>query len=464
MLKTIAKWLAGLLLAGGIAFALFGYQGFGWRWLMNSGWHSSARITPLTAEEQQWAAIAWRYFVNNTQPQTGLVNGSDKQPHVTLWEMGDTLIALLAAKELGLIQDAEYDARLTRLMGTLNRLMLTDAQTPGRLYSSQTATLIDFSGRPVNYGWSARDMARLMLALRLTAEREPQYSEYLDKIILRWNFCPVIDSEGELWSSSWQNDRPAGREELHLGESEYAAMAFNLWGFSPNKAFTLPAHHIIIAQRRLAVDARNSPDRWQSSLITTVPYMLPGLEFGWKPEGVTTDLQNRLRQQAENIWLSQRTRWETDKILTARADFSLSQAPWHIQDTIWGKGYAWNAVGDDGQDYTRFAQVSTKAVFVLWALWNTPYTDVLMSVTEHLNDPQKGWYEGRVEATGDTNATLTLSTNATVLEALFFKHNVGPLFDTNRPKKESYFSHRLADVFVPDERCQPGENAVRRMP
>ena len=69
--------------------------------------------------------------------------------------MGDTLIALLSAKELGLIQDAEYDARLTRLMGTLNRLMLTDTRTPGRLYSSQTATLIDFSGNPVRQGWSA---------------------------------------------------------------------------------------------------------------------------------------------------------------------------------------------------------------------------------------------------------------------------------------------------------------------
>ena len=169
MLKTIARGLAGLLLAGAIVFALFAHQGAGWRWLISGGWHSSARIAALTPEEQTWAAIAWRYFVNNTQPQTGLVNGSDKQPRVTLWQMGDTLIALLAAKELGLIEEAEYDARLTRLMGTLNRLMLTEARTPGRLYSSQTATPIDFSGKPVKNGWSVRDMARLMLAMRLTA-------------------------------------------------------------------------------------------------------------------------------------------------------------------------------------------------------------------------------------------------------------------------------------------------------
>lgn len=254
------------------------------------------------------------------------------------------------------------------------------------------------------------------------------------------------------------------REELRLGESEYAATAFHLWGFSAEKAFTPPVHHVIIAQRRLAVDARDPRTTWQPSLIATLPYMLPGLEFGWEPDGVTAERQKRLRKQAENVWLSQKTRWEIDKILTARADFALSQAPWHIQDTVWGNGYAWNSIGDDGRDYTRFAQVSTKAVFTLWALWDTPYTDVLMSVTKHLNDPQRGWYEGRLEATGDTNAALTLSTNAMVLEALFFKHNAGPLFDTRQSRKESYFTHRLADEYAPPGRCLPGENAIRRTP
>ena len=101
MLKTLARGLAGLLLAGGVIFALFGHQGAGWRWLIHGGWHSSARIAALTPEEQTWATIAWRYFVNNTQPQTGLVNGSDKQPRVTLWQMGDTLIAPAGGKRAG---------------------------------------------------------------------------------------------------------------------------------------------------------------------------------------------------------------------------------------------------------------------------------------------------------------------------------------------------------------------------
>ncbi|WP_061708126.1 DUF3131 domain-containing protein [Pseudenterobacter timonensis] len=464
MLKTVARWLAVAIIALLIAFALFSREGAGWRWLTKGGWHTTARIDRLTPQEQAWARIAWRYFQNNTQPQTGLVNGSDRQSRVTLWQMGDTLIALLAARELGLVQEAEFDARLTRLLGTLNRLTLTQTRTPGRLYSSRTATPIDFTGKPAQSGWSAKDMARLMLALRLTAERAPQYREYLDKIILRWNFCPVMDKEGELWSASMQNGQPVVRDELRLGESEYAASAFRLWGFPAGKAFSPPSRNVILYQRSLPVDARDPRTTWQPSLLTTLPAMLPGLEFGWQPPGVPAEVQKTLRTRAEGVWLSQKTRWEQDKVLTARADFYLSQAPWHVEDTVWGNGYAWNTLGDDGRYYPRLAQVSTKAVFALWTLWESDFTDALMEVTRHLNNPQQGWFEGRVEATGDTNTTVTLSTNAMVLEALLYKHNAGPLFENGLVDENSYFARRTADAFNPPGLCLPGERAVRATP
>ncbi|MBE3470884.1 DUF3131 domain-containing protein [Enterobacter cloacae complex sp. P15RS] len=464
MLKTLARGLAAAVLILIIAFVLFRQEGAGWRWLTKGGWHTTARVSSLTPQEREWARIAWRYFDNNTQPQTGLVNGSDKQPRVTLWQMGDTLIALLAARELDLIQADEFDARLTRLLGTLNRLTLTETRTPGRLYSSRTASPIDFTGKPAPRGWSAKDMARLMLALRLAAERAPEYREYLDKIILRWNFCPVLDKDGELWSASVQNGQPVVRDELRLGESEYAASAFRLWGFSSDKAFSPPSQNIILYQRSLAVDARDPRTTWQPSLLSTLPAMLPGLEFGWQPPGVTSDIHKTLRARAEAVWLSQKTRWERERALTARADFYLSQAPWHVEDTIWGNGYAWNTLGDDGKSYPRLAQVSTKAVFVLWALWETDYTDALMAVTRHLNNPKQGWFEGRVEATGDINPTLTLSTNAMVLEALLYKHNAGPLFENGLVENDGYFARRTSDPFNPPGLCLPGERAARAAP
>ncbi|WP_338464333.1 DUF3131 domain-containing protein [Franconibacter daqui] len=457
MLKTVSRLLLLALLIALLAFAFAARDGAGWRWLTKGGWHTTARISALTPQEREWAAVAWRYFVNNTQPQTGLVNGSDKQPRVTLWQMGDTLIALLAARELGLVKEAEFDDRLTRLLGTLNRLMLSESRTPGRMYSTQSATMVDFAGKPVKSGWSARDMARLLLALRLTADWAPQYQEYLERIVLRWNFCPVVDRHGELWSSMLVEGAPTLREELRLGESEYAASAFRLWGFDPQKALNPPSQNVIIYQRALAVDARDPRTTWQPSLISTLPYMLPGLEYGWQPPGINDEISQSLRERANLVYLTQQTRWEKEKVLTARADYFVGEAPWHVADTVWGNGFAWNTLGDDGKYYPRRAQVTTKAVFALWALWETPYTDALMRVAQRMFDDKRGWYEGRVEATGDYNRMVTLSTNATVLEALFYKAHGGPLLRGGLIESDSYFSLRAQDTFTSPGLCLPGE-------
>ncbi|MCM7870948.1 DUF3131 domain-containing protein [Enterobacter roggenkampii] len=424
----------------------------------------SPRSGELTAREMTIAKNAWQYFVTNYQPTTGLVNAVNKYPSTTMWDSASYLAALTAARELGIIDKAEFDRRMLKFLATLNTLVLFRNELPNKAYNTISGQKVDYTNKPGEIGFSALDIGRMLVWLKIIKERYPEYGNSIDNVVLGWDFSHAIDPCGTLYGAYLENGQPKYVQEGRLGYEEYGAAGFQLWGFSPEKAFTPPAHHVIIAQRRLAVDARDPRTTWQPSLITTLPYMLPGLEFGWEPEGVAADRQKHLRKQAENVWLSQKSRWETDKILTARADFSLPQAPWHIQDTVWGNGYAWNSVGDDGRDYTRFAQVSTKAVFALWALWDTPYTDVLMAVTKHLNDPQKGWYEGRQEATGDTNAALTLSTNATVLEALFFKHNAGPLFDARRAKKESYFTRRVADDYTPVGHCLPGENAVRRTP
>ena len=121
-------------------------------------------------------------------------------------------------------------------------------------------------------------------------------------------------------------------------------------------------------------------------------------------------------------------------------------------------------MGDDGKSYPRLAQVTTKAVLMLWTLWENEYTDALMAITRHLNNPQQGWFEGRVEATGDINPTLTLSTNAMVLEALLYKHNAGPLFENGLVKNDGYFARRTSDPFNPPGLCLPGERALRAAP
>jgi hypothetical protein len=80
----------------------------------------SNRISPLTAEEQKLATIAWKYFENNTQPETGLVNAVDKYPSTTMWDAASYLGGLVSAVELGIISKNEFDRRMTSL---LNRVL-----------------------------------------------------------------------------------------------------------------------------------------------------------------------------------------------------------------------------------------------------------------------------------------------------------------------------------------------------
>jgi len=440
---------------------LAGDHGAGWYWLTKGGWHTSARLGALTPEEQKWAEVAWRYFENNRQAETGLVNGSDKRPVVSLWQIGDALIALTAAHQLKLIDDRIFDQRLTPLLGSLNRLPLTSAKLPNLLYNTSTLAMVGYGNKPEVIGWSAKDIARLMMALRIVAAFSPEYSEYIERVVLRWNFCRVVDKQGQLYAGHLQNQRLTPQAEGRLGDSEYSAAAFGLWGITNQLSLQPPAQHVIIFGMALDVDARDPRTSWTPSAITTLPYVLSGIEYGWSLPGADGDTSTVLRHRASQVYRVQEMRWQQDRILTARSDFNLSAPPWHVNDTIFANGYAWNTLADDGKWVPRLAQVSTRAVFGLWALWDTPFTEALMKTTRLQYDTQRGWFEGRTEFTGDYNRAITLSTNAMVLEALLFKAHGEPLLAAGPVPAESFFSRQLEDPFRMPGNCLSRANLVQ---
>ena len=152
-----------------------------------------------------------------------------------------------------------------------------------------------------------------------------------------------------------------------------------------------------------------------------------------------------MAQRAQRLYQAQETRWRREKILTARAQYSRSTAPWEVYDSLFANGYAWNTLADDGRYAPELALLSTRAIFGLWALWDTRYTDALMQLGRLHQDEKRGWFEGRYEANGGYNATFTLTTNTVVLEALLFKQNRGPLLQA--PLNDGYLGVRMKDVF-----------------
>ena len=72
--------------------------------------------------ERAMAETAWQYFVKSYQPDTGLVNAVGSYPSTTLWDTGSYISALVAARELRLIDKREFDLRANLLIKTLRNL------------------------------------------------------------------------------------------------------------------------------------------------------------------------------------------------------------------------------------------------------------------------------------------------------------------------------------------------------
>ena len=125
----------------------------------------------LTTRELAMARVAWKYFQSNTQPNTGLVNAVDSYPSTTMWDTASYIGALVAVRELGVIEKSEFDRRLTALLETLNSFSLFRGELPNKVYHTATAEKADYSNKPAEIGFSALDLGRLLIWLRIAKER-----------------------------------------------------------------------------------------------------------------------------------------------------------------------------------------------------------------------------------------------------------------------------------------------------
>ncbi len=434
--------------------------------------HSSifhqGRYGKLTETELKYARIAWTYFENNYNPETGLVNSVDGYPSTTMWELADYLAALTAAREFDLIKQCDFDQRLAAVLGFLNNMDLAFNQMPNKVYNTQTAKMTDYGNQPGEVGWSAIDIGRLLIWLKIIENRYPVYSEYIGKGILRWNFCKIIDKDGYLYGAYKAGDSPKLYQEGRLGYEEYAAKGFQLWGFStPMASKVEPYQEMNIYNTPVPYDSRNVTQGGEKSPVVSMGYFLHGLEMNWDraDDDSSSDASHTdpvIGDFADRIYTVQEARWKADKIFTARSDHAVVGDPYFVYDSIFAAGYPWNVISDDGRYHKQLSLVSTRTAFSMWSLWKTHYTDCLLKVVNCLHDETKGWFEGRLENNGGYMELITLSTNAVVLESLLYKAK-GKLLDLTAPdcrQIPTYFGVSSWDEFKNQGKCLPGEREL----
>ena len=431
----------------------------------------------LSEQELEWAKIAWKYFVNNYHADTGLVNGTDYFPPASVWNIADTVAATLSAHYLDLIDDYEFDHRITPLLEFLNSMPLSYGQMPNAFYAADTGEMSDGSGNGFGAGsdkekgkdgnlqedragWSAVDIGRLLIWLQNLRSYAPQYGEYIDKAVLRWNFCKVIDDCGKLHGIHRNSnaDPPSRYPDEPLGYQEYAQMGYVAWGFPQRKnPPALPTVRIYDVE--LPYSKEDSRNTGSSNPLVSTPYILQGLEFNWDQIDDQSSIDSYSSDHAaadlaQRIYTVQEKRYRYERIFTARTEHRRMSEPYVLYDAIFSDGYAWNTLTLEGELHSDAALVSTGAAFGMWALWQTSYTDGLMQLIRTLYDPERGWFEGRQEKDGAHDRTLSCATNAMVLEALYYKMH-GKLY--NVPEPQNY-----ADIMLEDEFRRPACSPLDR--
>ncbi len=415
----------------------------------------------LTEKEMDMARIAWKYFENNYQESTGLVNAVNNYPSVTWWDAASYLAGMVSALELGIIDKEEFDRRFIRFLTTLNTLDLFKGEMPNKAYNTQTAAKVNYANQPGEIGYSALDLGRLLIWLHIIKNRYPEYATGIDTAVLRWNFCNIVDENGTMFGALLENDKPVQYlQEGRLGYEEYAAKGFQLWGFdTTNASMPEPYSSINLFSYDVPYDSRDPRKLKAHSYVVTESYVLDGVELGWDE---TTDRSAHdnsysnewMAEFALQIYRVQEERYRQTGIITARTEHQLAGPPYFVYDTIYTDGYAWNTIAETGEFLPQYAAVSVKGAIGIWALWETEYTDLLFNHIAHLYDREKGFYEGIFEnGTGLIN-TFTSNNNGILMEILLYKQQ-GKLLKYQDDPLPSLWSRALESPFGYEGQCLP---------
>lgn len=387
-----------------------------------------ARKGELTDEEMNLARVAWRYFENNYQPATGMVNAVDQYPSTTMWDTASYLAGLVSVYELGIITGTTFHDRLSKLLQTFQKLSLFQDELPNKAYDTTTAEKVDYANHPGEIGFSAIDLGRLLIWLKIIKGRYPAYAPEINRFVDRWNFEHVLDRHGTMYGAKIDaNGQVQYLQEGRLGYEEYAAKGFQLWSHDTRLASMLePYDFVEIYGIEIPFDTRDPRKFGAHNYVVSESFILDGIEFNWdnvsyRGSTETKPIEPLMAQFAERIYKVQEARYRYTGLFTARTEHQLDGPPYFVYDTIYCDGYPWNTITEDGRYVPQFAAVATKGALGLWVLWRTPYTDQLYRLVKSLYEPDKGFYEGQFEKSKKFINAFTANNNGIILETLLFK-------------------------------------------
>ena len=377
-------------------------------------------LAPTTATETEQRALllksartAWRYVARNTTA-TGFAGATDAYRFATVWDLASTLAAVFSARELGLLTPSQYTVAMDRALATLLAMPLYDSTALNKMYGVESGRMVDRKEQPTRegYGWSALDHGRLLTWLKIVGT-DTAYSARTQAIVARLRLDRLI-VDGYLRG---QDLHPRYGQPLiakhrlygegRIGYEQYAAEGFALWGARAPLAlnFAANARPVDVLGSTVLADLRGT------DVLTSEPFIMMGLELGWRsPHWRTLSLAMLAAQEARSR--------QTGHVTMVSED-AVNLPPWFFYYyLLYRDGNAFVVTSPQGHVSPNFPRwVSTKAAFGYHALTPGDYTWRALKAVQPSGATGGGWTAGVYEGRRAATPAFNLNTAAVVLES-----------------------------------------------
>ena len=366
------------------------------------------------------AKTAWAYVRRNSSTTSGLVRALDNWEYVTIWDIASAIAAIHSANGLGIITDAEYRRRIDLVLATLEKMPLYENVAYNKTYGARTGRMVDRAQvvSATGYGWSALDMGRFLVWMKIIAENDATARPAVERIVARLDLARMV-ADGYLRGGNIDINTKQHLEyqEGRVGYEQYAALGYSFWGAQVGNAldFALNARPTEVLGFRILGDKRGD------DMVTSEPYVMAGLEVGWT--------NPTWEEQARNVLAAQQERFRKTGLVTMVSEDAVPLPPAHF--------YYYGVLREDQQfvvqapggpvsnQFPRW--VSVKAAFGWHALFPSDYTWKALQTVRPAGASGRGWTAGVFERSKRATPSFNLNTAALVLEAAYFAQRNCPL-------------------------------------
>lgn len=377
-----------------------------------------------TPQERQFyldaARTSWNLVSRITEPATGLARAHPTYSYITLWDVAGVIAANYVARELGFVNDLTFDANMGRILSTLATIDLFEKTAFNRIYDAKTGRMVDNASKisTVGAGWSSVDLGRLLIWLKVIANKHPKYAMMAGQIVKRIDMSKVL-RDGYL--QGVDVDPKTGQRstftESEIGYQQYALGGFALWG-ARVKPEGLDVRdnvsEVKVLGVKLLTDSRGN-DR-----VMSEPYIMLGLEPGYRSAD--------LRKQASQVLAAQQARYQRTQLVTAASEDALPDPPFYFYYySIYNrrKPFVVEGVGDNAV-VEKPRWISSKAAFGWNAVLPNAYTQLVLRTVQPANSLQ-GWGAGVYEGTLKPTGIPSLNTAALIMESALYKIRGRPI-------------------------------------